>query len=133
MRDDETGLLLAVSSSAFIGASFVVKKKGLRLAGSTGLRAGADESCWNGPDRHTHVDETSMEKHAKNAARSWREKRCEKAKMYVLTVEIMRGIRRQRRILVSRRTTLVGGHADKCVSPTTMHRNNAVVKRCNLS
>lgn len=40
MRDEEKGLLLAVSSSAFIGASFVVKKKGLRLAGSTGLRAG---------------------------------------------------------------------------------------------
>eukprot|EP00894_Picocystis_sp_ML_P002641 jgi/Pico_ML_1/53158/g3760.t1 len=39
MRDEEKGLLLAVSSSAFIGASFVVKKKGLRLAGSTGLRA----------------------------------------------------------------------------------------------
>lgn len=36
-----TGLFLAVSSSLFIGASFIIKKKGLRRAGSTGLRAGS--------------------------------------------------------------------------------------------
>lgn len=42
MLDDETiGLLLALSSSFFIGASFIIKKKGLRLAGASGLRAGA--------------------------------------------------------------------------------------------
>jgi hypothetical protein len=36
------GLLLAVSSSVFIGSSFIVKKRGLRLAAaSSGLRAGA--------------------------------------------------------------------------------------------
>jgi hypothetical protein len=39
--DATVGLALAVSSSLFIGASFIVKKKGLRLAGASGLRAGA--------------------------------------------------------------------------------------------
>lgn len=34
------GLLLAISSSIFIGSSFIVKKKGLRKAGLTGVRAG---------------------------------------------------------------------------------------------
>ncbi|RLN27996.1 hypothetical protein C2845_PM05G37100 [Panicum miliaceum] len=35
-----TGALLAVASSAFIGVSFIVKKKGLRRAGAAGTRAG---------------------------------------------------------------------------------------------
>lgn len=39
--DQFIGLTLAISSSAFIGASFIIKKKGLQKAGSTGLRAGA--------------------------------------------------------------------------------------------
>jgi hypothetical protein len=39
--DLRTGTCLAVSSSALIGASFCVKKRALRLAGATGLRAGA--------------------------------------------------------------------------------------------
>ncbi|GLT52216.1 hypothetical protein SLA2020_255690 [Shorea laevis] len=34
------GLVLALSSSFFIGASFIVKKKGLKKAGASGLRAG---------------------------------------------------------------------------------------------
>ncbi|GJM92420.1 hypothetical protein PR202_ga08894 [Eleusine coracana subsp. coracana] len=34
------GALLAVASSAFIGVSFIVKKKGLRRAGAVGSRAG---------------------------------------------------------------------------------------------
>jgi hypothetical protein len=34
------GLTLAVCSSIFIGSSFIIKKRGLRVAGSTGLRAG---------------------------------------------------------------------------------------------
>ena len=34
------GSLLAVASSAFIGVSFIVKKKGLRRAGAAGARAG---------------------------------------------------------------------------------------------
>ena len=38
--DQAKGLALAVSSSVFIGSSFIIKKKGLRLAGATGLRAG---------------------------------------------------------------------------------------------
>ena len=41
--DLRTGTCLAVSSSVLIGASFCVKKRALRLAGATGLRAGA--SC----------------------------------------------------------------------------------------
>lgn len=41
MSDQTVGLLLALSSSLFIGASFVIKKRGLRRAGSTGLRAGS--------------------------------------------------------------------------------------------
>ncbi|KAG7669423.1 hypothetical protein Ndes2526B_g05751 [Nannochloris sp. 'desiccata'] len=36
-----TGLVLAVSSSLFIGTSFIVKKKGLRRAGTSGVRAGS--------------------------------------------------------------------------------------------
>lgn len=35
-----TGALLALASSAFIGVSFIVKKKGLRRAGAAGSRAG---------------------------------------------------------------------------------------------
>jgi hypothetical protein len=42
--DSSKGLFLALSSSAFIGASFIVKKKGLRLAGASGLRAGAPQA-----------------------------------------------------------------------------------------
>uniref|UniRef100_A0A6N2MNT4 Probable magnesium transporter n=1 Tax=Salix viminalis TaxID=40686 RepID=A0A6N2MNT4_SALVM len=39
--DNIKGLVLALSSSFFIGASFIVKKKGLKKAGASGLRAGA--------------------------------------------------------------------------------------------
>ncbi|KAF2297436.1 hypothetical protein GH714_023504 [Hevea brasiliensis] len=39
--DNIKGLVLALSSSLFIGASFIVKKKGLKKAGASGLRAGA--------------------------------------------------------------------------------------------
>ncbi|XP_047336170.1 probable magnesium transporter NIPA1 [Impatiens glandulifera] len=39
--DNIHGLILALSSSVFIGSSFIIKKKGLRKAGSTGTRAGA--------------------------------------------------------------------------------------------
>ncbi len=42
MPDQTIGLLLALSSSLFIGASFVIKKRGLRRAGSTGVRAGVE-------------------------------------------------------------------------------------------
>ncbi|XVF29035.1 hypothetical protein REPUB_Repub15cG0084700 [Reevesia pubescens] len=38
--DNIHGLVLAVSSSIFIGSSFIIKKKGLKKAGSTGTRAG---------------------------------------------------------------------------------------------
>lgn len=38
--DNSTGLLLALGSSAFIGASFILKKKGLKRAAATGPRAG---------------------------------------------------------------------------------------------
>ena len=38
--DNVKGLVLALSSSVFIGASFIVKKKGLKKAGASGLRAG---------------------------------------------------------------------------------------------
>ncbi|KAI0530980.1 hypothetical protein KFK09_000529 [Dendrobium nobile] len=39
--DNIKGLILALSSSFFIGASFIVKKKGLKKASATGVRAGA--------------------------------------------------------------------------------------------
>jgi magnesium transporter len=39
--DNIKGLLLALSSSLFIGASFIVKKKGLKKAGASGVRAGS--------------------------------------------------------------------------------------------
>ena len=41
-----TGLGLAISSSVFIGTSFIVKKKGLlKVASSSGMRAGEENSC----------------------------------------------------------------------------------------
>lgn len=39
--DNIKGLILGMSSSIFIGSSFIIKKMGLKKAGSTGLRAGA--------------------------------------------------------------------------------------------
>ncbi|KAK9671448.1 hypothetical protein RND81_12G030600 [Saponaria officinalis] len=39
--DNVNGLILAVSSSVFIGSSFIVKKKGLMKAGNSGVRAGS--------------------------------------------------------------------------------------------
>ncbi|KAI9107293.1 hypothetical protein K1719_021681 [Acacia pycnantha] len=39
--DNVKGLCLALSSSFFIGASFIVKKKGLKKAASSGVRAGS--------------------------------------------------------------------------------------------
>jgi hypothetical protein len=38
--EQSTGLALAVSSSVFIGSSFIIKKRGLKAAGATGIRAG---------------------------------------------------------------------------------------------
>ncbi|GAB2279080.1 hypothetical protein Dimus_013739 [Dionaea muscipula] len=38
--DNIKGLVLALSSSFFIGSSFIVKKKGLKKAGASGVRAG---------------------------------------------------------------------------------------------
>jgi hypothetical protein len=38
--DNIKGLVLALSSSLFIGASFIIKKKGLKKAASYGVRAG---------------------------------------------------------------------------------------------
>lgn len=38
--DNLKGFILAVTSSAFIGASFILKKKGLKRAGLSGDRAG---------------------------------------------------------------------------------------------
>lgn len=58
VNEQTIGLILAVSSSIFIGASFIVKKRGLRLAGSQGIRAGelpvsglALLSCWHHESR----------------------------------------------------------------------------------
>lgn len=42
--DNIKGLVLALSSSFFIGASFIVKKKGLKKAGASGVRAGTSLS-----------------------------------------------------------------------------------------
>ncbi|XP_022980359.1 probable magnesium transporter NIPA2 [Cucurbita maxima] len=39
--DNIHGLILAVSSSIFIGSSFIIKKKGLMKAGASGTRAGS--------------------------------------------------------------------------------------------
>jgi hypothetical protein len=38
--DQARGLALACSSAVFIGSSFIIKKKGLRVAGASGTRAG---------------------------------------------------------------------------------------------
>lgn len=40
-KDNMTGIILALLSSVFIGASFIIKKKGLRRAAVvSGVRAG---------------------------------------------------------------------------------------------
>ncbi|XP_058180973.1 probable magnesium transporter NIPA2 isoform X1 [Rhododendron vialii] len=39
--DNVHGLVLAISSSVFIGSSFIIKKKGLKKAGVSGIRAGS--------------------------------------------------------------------------------------------
>ncbi len=39
--DQAKGLALACSSAFFIGSSFIIKKKGLRVAGANGIRAGS--------------------------------------------------------------------------------------------
>lgn len=39
-KDNLRGLALALSSSIFIGSSFIIKKKGLKKSGATGIRAG---------------------------------------------------------------------------------------------
>lgn len=43
-EDQARGLALACSSAVFIGSSFIIKKKGLRVAGASGTRAGALQS-----------------------------------------------------------------------------------------
>lgn len=40
VSDNTKGFALAVVSSAFIGSSFILKKKGLKRAGKSGTRAG---------------------------------------------------------------------------------------------
>ncbi|CAN0899396.1 Probable magnesium transporter NIPA6 [Linum grandiflorum] len=40
VSENTKGLILAVASSAFIGSSFILKKKGLKRAGASGTRAG---------------------------------------------------------------------------------------------
>jgi len=40
-HDNVIGLVLAVSSSVFIGSSFIIKKMGLKKAASNGSRAGS--------------------------------------------------------------------------------------------
>eukprot|EP00249_Psilotum_nudum_P014576 c24896_g1_i1 orf=945-2009(-) len=41
--DNVKGLILALTSILFIGASFIVKKKGLKRAGASGMKAGAGD------------------------------------------------------------------------------------------
>ena len=45
-EDQARGLALACSSAVFIGSSFIIKKKGLRVAGASGTRAGALAGCF---------------------------------------------------------------------------------------
>lgn len=47
VSDNSKGLILAVASSAFIGSSFILKKKGLKRAGAAGTRAGFDFTLLN--------------------------------------------------------------------------------------
>lgn len=47
VSENTKGLILAMASSAFIGASFILKKKGLKRAGAAGTRAGHFYSYMN--------------------------------------------------------------------------------------
>jgi hypothetical protein len=53
--DQAKGIALAVSSSLFIGASFIIKKKGLKIASATGVRAGKLHELSPPPSAVTHV------------------------------------------------------------------------------
>ena len=85
--DQAKGLVLALSSSIFIGSSFIVKKKGLRLASASGLRAGTaalERAQGTGPE-------------------------CWQLSAACLTVGGGSG-HRQRRLCVPSRAAMVGGH-----------------------
>lgn len=69
MSDQAIGLLLAVGSSIFIGASFIVKKKGLQKAGSTGLRAG--KRCKGGTETCGCVEKTTTRLSRTTHAQVW--------------------------------------------------------------
>ncbi|KAG6436957.1 hypothetical protein SASPL_101864 [Salvia splendens] len=46
VSDNVRGFLLAISSSIFIGSSFIIKKKGLKKAGASGTRASLIGRVW---------------------------------------------------------------------------------------
>lgn len=52
--DNVKGLVLALSSSLFIGASFIVKKKGLKKASASGVRAGNIHFAVSFYDNYVH-------------------------------------------------------------------------------
>jgi hypothetical protein len=47
--DNVIGLVLALSSSVFIGSSFIIKKMGLKKAATNGNRAGSFLFFWSYP------------------------------------------------------------------------------------
>ena len=50
------GFILAMVSSAFIGSSFIIKKKGLRKAGVSGPRASKSFFCFLGNGFWVYVE-----------------------------------------------------------------------------
>lgn len=65
--DNFKGLVLAISSSVFIGSSFIVKKKGLRAAGAQGIRAGRSTKKLQQPFRYDIVHQNFYIMHASDA------------------------------------------------------------------
>lgn len=69
-NDQMKGLFLAISSSIFIGSSFIVKKRGLRRAGSSGMRAGGHTY----QTRTCVCNKTRMCACTRHAAHNWKQK-----------------------------------------------------------
>lgn len=99
--DNIKGLALAVSSSVFIGSSFIIKKRGLRIAGSHGVRAGASPS-------HTSFGTGMVHRRPKTLTKLT--KTCQRRRR-VQSVRPSRPRCRHRGLLLPEGAAVVGRHA----------------------
>ncbi|KAM0900204.1 hypothetical protein ACQ4PT_020768 [Festuca glaucescens] len=69
--DNLKGLALALSSSLFIGASFIIKKKGLKKAASSSSGVRADLAGWRGDFQAADLGGSGLEALERGAAARW--------------------------------------------------------------